>query len=81
MVPAEDNAVVIIVGQDMAVISYTVLRAKKLGNVHDIDCTNGNPVNKIFMIYDVICPFRPSISKQLCLSKTCLDFTWLSKGR
>jgi hypothetical protein len=63
-VPAEDNAVVIIVGQEMAVNSYSVLSAKKWGKCsHDVDCTNGNPVNKIFMNYDVFCAFRPSIRK------------------
>ena len=64
MLPAEGNAVVIIVGQDMAVISYSVLPATKLGkSSYDIDCTNGNPVNKTFMIYDVFCTSRPSIRK------------------
>jgi hypothetical protein len=63
-VPAEDNAVVIIVGQDMAVISYSVLSATKLGrSSYDIDCTNGNPVNKTFIIYDVFCASGPSIRK------------------
>jgi hypothetical protein len=48
MVPAADNAVVTVAGQDMAVISYSVLSATKLGKSSDgIDCTNGNPVNKI----------------------------------
>jgi len=73
MVPEEDNAVVIIRGQDMAVMCYSVSSATKLRkSSYDIDYTNGNPVNKIFMIYDVLCAFRPSIRKQWCLSKTCL---------
>ena len=49
--PAADNAVVIVVGQDVAVICYSVLSATKLGkSSYDIDCTNGNPVNKILWL-------------------------------
>ena len=73
MVPAEDTAVVTVLGQDMTVICYSVLSATKLGiSSYDIDCTDGNPVNKIFMIYDVFYTFRPSIRKEWCLNETCL---------
>jgi hypothetical protein len=73
MVPAEDNAVVIIVELDMAVICYSVLSATKMTkSSYDIDCTNGNPLNKMFMIYDVFYVFRPSIRKWWCLSKIYL---------